>query len=143
MTDRKPYAFKLETMADKIADAVLADLTDRSGFDAFWSDIDGSIRQEIRSAIGRNALEAMLEATTEMEVAGDDERSDPQPEWDEMLMSVKREWFVWARAAIAAYEAHKMTHETRSLEELIAAEPGDTRRRRMLIKMLERVRANG
>ena len=35
-----------------------------------------------------------------------------------------------------------MTYETRSLEELIAAERGDTRRRRALIKMLERVRAN-
>lgn len=58
--------FKIEIMADKIADAVLSDLTDRAGFDAFWSDIDSDVRQEIRAAIGLNALEAMREPTVEM-----------------------------------------------------------------------------
>ena len=62
---------KIESMIDKIADGVLSDLTGRSGFDAFWSEIDSGTRQEIREAIGRNALEAMREPTVEMVALGE------------------------------------------------------------------------
>lgn len=37
-------------IAEKIVDAIIADLTDRSGLDNEWSNIDKEIRLEIREA---------------------------------------------------------------------------------------------
>lgn len=41
---------EIQNIANKIVDSIISDLTDRSGFDHIWYDIDEKIRNEIKSA---------------------------------------------------------------------------------------------
>lgn len=50
-------------LMDAIANAVLSDLTDRSGIGNAFDAIDEDVMEEIREAIGREAIRAILDAS--------------------------------------------------------------------------------
>lgn len=56
----------MSEMVERVADAILLDLTDRSGFGNSWDSCDDEIKNEIRKAIGRAAIFAMREPTNAM-----------------------------------------------------------------------------
>lgn len=49
-----------EAVAAKIVKAVITDLSDRSGFDHWWDDIDSGIRAEIRRELKRKVLDVLV-----------------------------------------------------------------------------------
>lgn len=53
-------------MIERVADAVISDLTDRRGIRQAFDDIEPDTFQEIRQAIGRAALEVLRYPTQEM-----------------------------------------------------------------------------
>ena len=50
----------METLAQRIRDAVLKDLLDRRGFRQTWDEIDEDIRMEIRGTLERK-IQAVLD----------------------------------------------------------------------------------
>lgn len=79
----------MSEMVERVAAAVLKDLSDRRGIRQAFDNIDDGVMAEIRDAIGRAAISAMRGPTAAMiaarEVPGVLERDDIRLVWEAML----------------------------------------------------------
>lgn len=62
----------MKPMVERVANAVLRDLTGRRGFRQSWDECDEGIQDEIREAIGTLAIAEMRTPTSGMILAGAD-----------------------------------------------------------------------